>query len=107
MSADTNPTPTAEFEFTLEEQWAIHQAFLDYIEVAVRDDTDLKDPTIEIKILEKVEAGEMCFTAFELDRIRYECEHHIASVESPDRDRDPGQAVIEKIDRRCRTALPS
>lgn len=107
MSIETNPTPTAEFEFTLEEQWAIHQAFLDYVEVAVRDDTNLKDPAVEITILGKIEAGDMSFTPFELDRIRYECEHHIESVESPERDREPAESVIEKIDRRCRTALPS
>lgn len=107
MSTESNTAPTADFEFSLEEQWAIHQAFLDYIEVAVRDDTNLKDPAVEITILEKLEQGEMSFTSFELDRIRYECQHHIESVESPERDRDPAQSVIEKIDDRCRTARPS
>lgn len=107
MSIETNHAPTTEFEFTLEEQWVIHQAFLDYVEVAVRDDTNLTDPAVEITILEKIEQGDIGFTPFELDRIRYECEHHMESVESPDRDRGPAQSVIEKIDRRCRTALSS
>lgn len=96
MSVGTSSAPAPEFEFTLKEQWAIHQAFLDYIEVATRDDTDLPQPTIEITILEKIEDGDFSFTAFELDRLRYECDHHATSEYAPDRDREPARSVVEK-----------
>lgn len=105
MSVDTNTAPTFVFTFTLEEQWAIHQAFLDYVEVAVRDDTDLPQPTVEITILEKIEDGDFTFTSFELDRIRYECDHHMRSVYAPDVDREPANSVVEKIDRRYQAEL--
>lgn len=105
MSVGTNTAPASEFEFTLEEQWAIHQAFLDYIEVAVRDDTDVPKPTLEITILEKIEDGDFTFTAFEMDRLRYECDFHATSEYAPDIDREPARSVVEKIDRRCRTNL--
>lgn len=105
MSVGTNTAPASEFEFTLEEQWAIHRAFLDYVEVAVRGDTDLPQPTIEIVILEKIEADDFAFTAFELDRLRYEMDHYATSDYAPEIDREPARSVVEKIDRRCGTAL--
>ncbi|ADQ68946.1 hypothetical protein C499_06820 [Halogeometricum borinquense DSM 11551] len=99
MSTGTNTAPASKFEFTLEEQWAIHQAFLDYVEVAMRDDTDLPKPTVEIVILEKLEDGNFSFTAFELERLRYECDHHAESEYTPEIDREPARTVVEKIDR--------
>lgn len=105
MSVGTNTTPTTEFEFTLEEQWAIHQAFLDYVEIAVRDDTDLPQPTVAIRILEKIEEGEFAFTPFEIDRLRYECDHHATSAYAPDVDREPARSVVRKIDRTCPAAV--
>ena len=105
MSVGTNTAPTSEFELTLKEQWAIHQAFLDYVEVAVRDDTDLPQPTVEITILEKIEDGDFTFTAFELDRLRYECNHHATSDHAPKTDREPARSVVEKVDRRCRADI--
>lgn len=105
MSVGTNSAPASEFEFTLKEQWAMHQAFLDYIEVATRDDTDLPEPTIEIAILEKIEDGDFSFTAFEVDRLRYECDHHATSEHALDRDRAPARSVVEKIDSRCRASI--
>lgn len=105
MSVGTNPAPVSEFEFTLEEQWAIHQAFLDYVEVAVRDDTNLPQPTVELSILEKIEDGDLAFTAFELERLRYECDYHANSEYAPDLDREPARSVVGKIDRRCRADI--
>lgn len=102
MSVGTDPAPVSEFEFTLEEQWAIHQAFLDYVEVAVRDDTNRPLPTAELTILEKIEDGNLAFTAFERERLRHECNYHANSEYAPDLDRKPARSVVEKIDRRCR-----
>jgi hypothetical protein len=105
MSVDTNTAPVTEFEFTLEEQWAIHQAFLDYVTVALRDDTDLPQPSVEITVLEKIEDGDFAFTAFELERLRYECDLHATSEYAPEIDREPARTVVDKIDRRCQASL--
>jgi hypothetical protein len=105
MSIGTSSALTSEFEFTLKEQWAIHQAFLDYVETATRDETDLPHPTVELTILEKIENGDISFSAFEVDRLRYECDHHRRSDYAPDRDREPAQSVVDKIDSRCRTSV--
>lgn len=102
MPLETNTAPTTEFEFTLEEQWAIYQAFFDHIEVAIRDETELPKPVIELAILEKIENGEFAFTSFELDRLRYECDFHAESAYTPEIDREPARSVVEKIDSRCR-----
>lgn len=104
MSVGAN-TPTAEVEFTLKEQWAIHQAFLDHIRAAEREDTDLPQPTIEITILEKIENGDFAFTAFEMDRLRSECDYHATSASAPEMDRVPARAVVEKIDRSYRANI--
>lgn len=105
MSIETSSAPTSEFEFTLKEQWAIHQAFLDHIEIATGDDTDLPPPTVEITILEKIEDGDFSFTAFEVDRLRYECDHHASSEYALDRDREPARSVVDKIDSRCQASI--
>lgn len=105
MSVETSSAPASEFEFTLKEQWAISQAFLDYIEVATRDDTDLPQPIVEITILEKIEDGDFSFTTFEVDRLRYECAHHATSEHAPERDREPARSVVEKIDSRCQASV--
>jgi hypothetical protein len=104
MDMTINTTPVSEFEFTLEEQWAMHQAFLDYVEVAEREDTPLPEPSVEITILEKIESDDFAFTTFELDRLRYECDHHASSEYAPELDREPARSVVRKIDRRCPTA---
>ncbi|MFC6963115.1 DUF7853 family protein [Halocatena marina] len=104
MVAEINTPPVTEFEFTREEQWAMHQAFLDYIHVAVRDDTDLPLPSVELTIIEKIEDKKFAFTAFELDRIQYECDYHARSEFAPEIDRKPAQSVIEKIDQQSLTA---
>lgn len=101
MSTGADTAPDSEVEFTLEEQWAIHQAFLNYVEMAVQDDTDLSQPAVEIAILEKIEDGDFAFTEFELDRLRYECAHHATSESAPEIDRESARSVVEKIDRRC------
>lgn len=99
MPRGTNTAPIAELELTLEEQWILHQAFFDYITVAVWDDTGLPQPIVEISLLEKIEDGIFTFTSFELDRLRYECDHHARSEYAPEIDRAPAQSVIKKIDR--------
>lgn len=105
MSVGTNTAPASEFEFTIEEQWTVHQAFLDYVEVAVRGDTDLPQPSVEITILEKIEDSDFVSTPFELDRLRYECDYHAKHEYAPDIDRKPARSVVAKIDRRCRSEL--
>lgn len=103
MSVKTTRTPVIDLDLTLEEQWTVHQAFLDYVEIAVEDDTDLPRPTVELTILEKIEDGEFVFTVFELDRLRYECDHHATSEYAPERNREPARSVVQKIDQQCHT----
>lgn len=101
----TNTTPVTEIELTRTEQWAVHAAFRDYVAAAERDDTPLPEPSVEIPILEKVEAGEFAFTAFELDRLRHECEHHAESEYAPEIDREPARSVVDRIESRCGVEL--
>lgn len=104
MPVGSDNAPVTEFEFSLEEQWAIHQAVLDYVEASVREDTVLPDPAVEITLLEKVEAGTFAFTAFEIERLRFTCDTHAARESTPDRDREPARSVVRKIDRQCPSA---
>lgn len=105
MPVGTNDAPVADFEFTLEEQWAMHQAVLDYVEISVREDTELPEPVVEITLVEKIEAGVFSFTVFELERLRFTCEHHATHESTPERDREPSRSVVRKIDHRCPAAL--
>lgn len=57
----TTPVPAINLDLTLEEQWTVHQAFLSYVEIAVKDDMALPHPTVELTILE--------ISVFELDRL--------------------------------------
>lgn len=56
MTAEINTSPVTEFEFTLEERWAIHQAIFDYM-VAVRADTDLPQLSVKLLLLERSRMG--------------------------------------------------
>jgi hypothetical protein len=103
--ADTNAPPVRELSLTPEEQWVVHSALLDYVEVARREDTELPAPSVELTILERIEDGEWAFTAFELDRLRYECAHHAESQYAPEADREHARSVVEKIDRQCSAGL--
>lgn len=103
MPGGTNTAPTAELELTLDEQWTLHQAFLDYITAAAWDDTELSQPTVEIPLLERIEDG--IFTSFELNRLSYECNHHARSEYAPEIDRAPARSVIKKIDRQYRVDI--
>lgn len=105
MTPAANTAPATDLDLTQSEQWAVHQAFLDYVTVAVRDDTSLPKPSVELRILEKLEGDDHAFTAFELDRLRYECAHHANSDQAPARDRAPARAVVRKIDRLDRSLL--
>lgn len=102
MSLETTP-PTIELEFTLEEQWVIHQALIDYIDVFIEGNSDLPTPAVEITILEKLESPETSFTWFELDRIRYECNHYRNKDNAPDIDRTPAKSVVNKINNLCQS----
>lgn len=99
MASTTNEAPETDLDLTLEEQWAVHQALTDYVEIATREEVDLPNPAVEIALLEKIEAGKFSFTAFELDRLRFECESHAQSEYAPPEDRDPARAVVNQIDR--------
>lgn len=106
MSAGIDTTPESEFDFTLEEQWALHQAVLDHLEEALGEDTDFPRPAVELVLLEKIEAGEFAFTAFELDRLRARCDRHATREAAPDVDSEHARSVVEKIDRRCPSETP-
>lgn len=67
---EANPTPT--IDLTLDQQWVIHHALLEYVAVASTDNADLPEPIVELTILEKIEAGTLSFTACELQRLRHE-----------------------------------
>lgn len=102
MSVEANPTPTIDLDLTLDQQWVIHHALLEYVAVASTDNADLPEPTVELTILEKIEAGTLSFTACELQRLRHECERHATSEHSPERDREPARTVARTIDRLSR-----
>lgn len=102
-SSTTDRPPATEIDLGFDEQWAVHGALTDYADVASRDDTDLPQPTVELALVEKIEDGEFTFTAYELDRLRYQCEFHAERVETGERDRTALRSVVERIDRRCPT----
>lgn len=99
MSMEATPTPTIDLDLTTTQQWVIHHALLEYAEVANAEDTDLPEPTVELTILEKLEAGILTFTGCELERVRHICERHAASEHTPVRDHTPARTVAQKIDR--------
>jgi hypothetical protein len=72
MPPVNHSTPTAELDLSLEEQWAVHVALLEYVEVA-QQDSERTPPHIELGLLEKIEDGGSPFTAAELRRLREEC----------------------------------
>lgn len=104
ISLETNP-PTIELEFTHEEQWAIHQALVDYIDTFIEGNGDLPPPTVEITILEKLESPDASFTCFELDRIRYECNYYRKKDDIPNIDRNPAKSVVNKINNLCQSEI--
>lgn len=95
MSVEANPT--IELNLTLAQQWVIHHALLEYVEIAA--DADLPEPTAEVRMLEKIEAGILAFTACELRRLRQVCERHADSEHTPTQDHEPARTVARKIGR--------
>lgn len=101
MQGHTRDAAETTIELTHEEQWALHRALTDYAQVALREDTELPLPTVELALVEKIEDGEFTFTPFELSRLRYQAAFHAAREDEPPRDRDAWETTVEKIDRRC------
>jgi hypothetical protein len=94
------PTPTATLEFTLEEEWAVHQALLDHLERTLDDDT-AATPVLTLGLLEKVESGAREFTHAELDHLEHRLGARIRRNALPDRDRGPAESVHEKVSQTC------
>lgn len=105
MPDGTNTAPDAALDFALDEQWALHSAVLDHVERALEND-DLPSPAVELTILEKIEAGEFRFTAFECERLRAVLADYAARDDAPEVDREPTTAALEQIDRQCPTHVP-
>lgn len=101
MNTAANDRSGARLALSLDEQWAVHQALLDYVEVAVQDHTDFPYPTVALTVIEKIEDGYFAFTPREFQRLRAECDRHARSEHAPERDRAPARAVVNKIDRLC------
>mgnify|MGYP006285908005 CR=1 FL=1 len=91
-------TPTAELDLSLEEQWAVHVALLEYVEVA-QQESERTPSHIELGLLEKIEDGDSLFTAAELRRLREECNYYARSEHVSSRDRIPLHRVVQRIDR--------
>ncbi|MDH5020299.1 DUF7853 family protein [Halobacterium rubrum] len=100
MSDKIDTASDAPLDFAPAKQWAIHSAVLDYVEDALEDD-DSPGPVVELVILEKIEAGDYRFTAFEYDRLRDILADYADSEETPDVDRNPANAVVDRIDHQC------
>ena len=103
MPPESNAAPAVELELTHAQQWAVHVAVLDYAETALRADTDLPAPTIELRLLEQIEDGEFAFTSYELDRLRERLRQHAHGDGTAAFDREAALAVVAKIDAVCPT----
>jgi hypothetical protein len=105
MPDNIDTAPDASLEFTPAEQWATHSAVLEYVECAFEDD-DGPGPVVELVVLEKIEAGDYRFTAFEYERLRAILADYAATADTPDIDRDPAREVVDRIDHQCPSAVP-
>jgi hypothetical protein len=105
MSTTADGAPEAEFELSIDEQWAVHAVLLASVERAFEDSDDAR-PAVGLTLLRKVEEGNHSFTAFEFDRLRHECERAAAAADTPDRDRSRLRGVADRIVRQCST-VPS
>jgi hypothetical protein len=105
MSDGTNTAPESALEFSLAEQWALHSAVLDYLECALEEEVG-SAPAVELTILEKVESGEFRFTAFEYERLCVLLDDYATSDDTPDVDREPAAAVVERLARQCPSDVP-
>jgi len=104
MPDNIDTTTDTPLEFTPAAQWAIHSAVLEYVERALEDD-DRPGPVVELVVLEKIEAGDYRFTAFEYDRLRAILADYAATDETPAVDREPARAVVDRIERQCPSTL--
>lgn len=93
-------TPTTTLEFTLEEEWAIHQALHDHLERTLDDDT-AATPVLTIGLLEKVESDASEYTHAELDHLEHRLGARIRRNALPDRDRGPAESAHAKVERTC------
>ena len=98
MSIESNAAPVVELDLSHEQQWAVHAAVLDYAETALREDTDLPAPTVELRLLGQIEEGEFAFTDYELDRLRERLHQHAAGDDTAGFDREAARAVVAEID---------
>jgi len=105
MPPVTHNTPTAEIDLTLEEQWVVHVALLEYVEVVMQPESQASPPALELDLLGKIEAGDFVFSAFELERLLQECNYYAGSEHIPSGDRLPTHRVIEKIERLLATVV--
>jgi hypothetical protein len=64
------------------------------------------DPTVELFVLEKIEAGRFRFTVFEFERIQEILTDYAARDDSPRIDREPANDIVEHIEAHCPTDVP-
>lgn len=105
MSNTANTAPESALDVSLDQQWALHSAVLEYVERTLGDG-EYPDPAVELTILENLEAGTFRFTQFEYERLRDILTEYAARDDTPDVDRDPATAVVERIEARCSTDVP-
>jgi hypothetical protein len=102
MSNTANSAPESALDVSLDEQWALHSATLEYVERTLGDEA-YPDPAAELAILEKLEGGQHRFTQFEFGRLQDILAEYAAREDTPDVDRAPANAVVERIEAHCPT----
>ncbi|MXR19269.1 DUF7853 family protein [Halobacterium bonnevillei] len=105
MADGTTTAPESELEFSLAEQWALHSAVLDSLECALDAETG-PEPAVALAILEKAESDAFRFTAFEYERICVRLDDYASSDDTPNVDREPAAAIVERLARQCPSDCP-
>lgn len=83
-----------------EARWVVHKVFLDHVELASAAGVDSDELRCELGILEALEHGDSAFTVHELDRIRHEVAAYGRAFDSPKRDREVADGIVDLIETR-------
>lgn len=95
-SGDPKMSPTdhcVALDCSRAEAWVIHAALLDRIERETDADNDIDR---EMSLLRAIERGDYAFDASDLRLLQNALSTYLA--DAPDRDRTPGQSVLDQID---------
>ncbi|EMA38327.1 DUF7853 family protein [Halobiforma nitratireducens] len=97
MSSPPQETETHEVTLSREERWVVHQLLASRIDDAVDDSETPAEWAVEA--LGTVENdGPNAFTERQLRRLRDDVDDYLDDAETPDRDIDPGAAVLERLE---------